>query len=486
MTKVRVRYAPSPTGHLHIGNARTALFNYLFARHNDGDFIIRIEDTDQKRNIEDGEKSQLENLAWLGMDWDESPENPGEYGPYRQSERKEIYQPLIDQLLASNRAYKCYCTEEELEAEREAQRARGEMPHYGGTCANLTPEEQAEKEAQGLESVVRFRVPRNTEYAFTDMVKGAISFESDNIGGDFVIQKRDGMPTYNFAVAVDDHLMKITHVLRGDDHIANTPKQLMIYEAFGWTPPTFGHMTLIVNSETGKKLSKRDESILQFIEQYRELGYLPDAMFNFIALLGWSPVGEDEIFEHQELIKMFDPKRLSKSPAAFDAKKLQWVNNHYIKAMDLDAFTDMCLPYLIADGRVAENPDEKTIEWVKKIVSLYQPQMSYAAEIVDLSTLFFNEHPVLNEAAKEVLAGETVPTVLHAFKAQLEQMEVVDAPTVKAAIKAVQKETGVKGKNLFMPIRVAVSGQMHGPELPETIELLGREKSLAHLNQVLN
>lgn len=486
MTKVRVRYAPSPTGHLHIGNARTALFNYLFARHNDGDFIIRIEDTDQKRNIEDGEKSQLENLAWLGMDWDESPENPGEYGPYRQSERKEIYQPLIDQLLASNRAYKCYCTEEELEAEREAQRARGEMPHYAGACANLTPEEQAEKEAQGLESVVRFRVPRNTEYAFTDMVKGAISFESDNIGGDFVIQKRDGMPTYNFAVAVDDHLMKITHVLRGDDHIANTPKQLMIYEAFGWTPPTFGHMTLIINSETGKKLSKRDESILQFIEQYRELGYLPDAMFNFIALLGWSPVGEDEIFEHQELIKMFDPKRLSKSPAAFDAKKLQWVNNHYIKAMDLDAFTDMCLPYLIADGRVAENPDEKTIEWVKKIVSLYQPQMSYAAEIVDLSTLFFNEHPVLNEAAKEVLAGETVPTVLHAFKAQLEQMEVVDAPTVKAAIKAVQKETGVKGKNLFMPIRVAVSGQMHGPELPETIELLGREKSLAHLNQVLN
>ncbi len=474
------------TGRLHIGNARTALFNYLFARHNDGDFIIRIEDTDQKRNIEDGEKSQLENLAWLGMDWDESPENPGEYGPYRQSERKEIYQPLIDQLLASNRAYKCYCTEEELEAEREAQRARGEMPHYAGTCANLTPEEQAEKEAQGLESVVRFRVPRNTEYAFTDMVKGAISFESDNIGGDFVIQKRDGMPTYNFAVAVDDHLMKITHVLRGDDHIANTPKQLMIYEAFGWTPPTFGHMTLIINSETGKKLSKRDESILQFIEQYRELGYLPDAMFNFIALLGWSPVGEDEIFEHQELIKMFDPKRLSKSPAAFDAKKLQWVNNHYIKAMDLDAFTDMCLPYLIADGRVAENPDEKTIEWVKKIVSLYQPQMSYAAEIVDLSTLFFNEHPVLNEAAKEVLAGETVPTVLHAFKAQLEQMEVVDAPTVKAAIKAVQKETGVKGKNLFMPIRVAVSGQMHGPELPETIELLGREKSLAHLNQVLN
>lgn len=485
MTKVRVRYAPSPTGHLHIGNARTALFNYLFARHNDGEFIIRIEDTDQKRNIEDGEKSQLENLAWLGMECDESPAHPGEYGPYRQSERKEIYQPLIDQLLSSNRAYKCYCTPEELEAEREAQQARGEMPHYAGTCANLTPSEQAAKEAAGLEPVIRFRVPRNTEYKFDDIVKGEITFESDNIGGDFVIQKRDGMPTYNFAVAVDDHLMKISHVLRGDDHIANTPKQLMIYEAFEWTPPVFGHMTLIINSETGKKLSKRDETILQFIEQYRELGYLPEAMFNFIALLGWSPVGEEEIFSQEDLIKLFDEQRLSKSPAAFDAKKLEWINNQYMKQMDLGELTDMCIPYLVADGRVEENPSPEKIEWLKQLVSLYQPQMSYAAEIVELSNLFFNEHPVLDDAAKEFLQGETVPTVLHAFKEQLEALDVFDVPSIKAAIKAVQKETGVKGKNLFMPIRIAVSGQMHGPELGETIELLGKEKALDHLNKVL-
>ncbi len=485
MTKVRVRYAPSPTGHLHIGNARTALFNYLYARHNDGEFIIRIEDTDQKRNIEGGEKSQLENLAWLGVDWDESPANPGAYGPYRQSERKEIYQPLIDQLLASNRAYKCYCTEEELEAEREAQRARGEIPRYSGKCANLSVEEQMEKEAAGIQPVIRFRVPRNTEYSFDDMVKGEIVFESDNVGGDFVIQKRDGMPTYNFAVAVDDHEMKITHVLRGDDHIANTPKQMMIYEAFGWDTPRFGHMTLIINSETGKKLSKRDESILQFIEQYRDLGYLPEAMFNFIALLGWSPVGEDELFSQEELVKMFDPDRLSKSPAAFDGKKLEWINNHYMKQLNLDVLTDMCLPYLVAAGRMEENPSAERLAWFKQVVSLYQPQMSYAAEIVEASSLFFNDHPELGEAAKEVLAGETVPTVLAAFKAQLEAMDVVDAPTVKAAIKAVQKETGVKGKNLFMPIRVAVSGQTHGPELPDTVTLLGKEKALAHLKQVL-
>ncbi|MGL9726811.1 glutamate--tRNA ligase [Enterococcus sp. DIV0756] len=485
MSKIRVRYAPSPTGHLHIGNARTALFNYLFARHNDGEFIIRIEDTDLKRNIEGGEKSQLENLAWLGIDWDESPENPGKYGPYRQSERREIYQPLIDQLLMSNLAYKCYCTSEELEAEREAQRARGEMPHYSGKCANLTPEEQAEKEAQGLEPVIRFRVPRNTSFTFDDMVKGEISFESDNVGGDFIIQKRDGMPTYNFAVAVDDHLMKITHVLRGDDHIANTPKQLMIYDAFGWPRPTFGHMTLIINSETGKKLSKRDESILQFIEQYRELGYLPEAMFNFIALLGWSPVGEDEIFPQDELIKIFDTERLSKSPAAFDQKKLEWVNNHYIKAMDLDKLTELCLPYLIKAGKVEENPTPERKDWVKRVVSLYQPQMSYAAEITEVSSLFFQDHLELDDAAKEVLAGEGVSTVLTAFKAQLEAMETVDAAGVLAAIKAVQKETGIKGKNLWMPIRVAVSGVTHGPELPETVEILGKEKALAHLDQVM-
>jgi nondiscriminating glutamyl-tRNA synthetase len=485
MTKMRVRYAPSPTGHLHIGNARTALFNYLFARHNGGEFIIRIEDTDLKRNIADGEKSQLENLAWLGMDWDESPAKPGKYGPYRQSERREIYQPLIDQLVERDLAYKCYCTSEELEAERERQRANGEMPHYAGTCAHLTKEQQAEKEAAGLEPVIRFRVPVKEEIVFDDIVKGEISFESDNVGGDFIIQKRDGMPTYNFAVTVDDHMMEITHVLRGDDHIANTPKQIMIYNAFGWETPRFGHMTLIINTETGKKLSKRDESILQFIEQYRDLGYVPEAMFNFITLLGWSPEGEDEIFDQAKLIELFDENRLSKSPASFDPKKLEWVNNQYIKKMDLDAFTEMCIPFLVKAGKFEENPTPERLNWVKKLVSLYQPQMSYAAEITDISNLFFEEHPVLDDAAKEVLAGETVPVVLKAFKEQLEAMEVVDVPSILAGIKAVQKATGVKGKNLWMPIRVAVSGLMHGPELPDTIALLGKEKALNHLNKVL-
>ncbi|WP_270311768.1 glutamate--tRNA ligase [Vagococcus fluvialis] len=484
--KVRVRYAPSPTGHLHIGNARTALFNYLYAKHHDGDFIIRIEDTDQKRNIEGGEESQLDNLSWLNIDWDESPEKPGKYGPYRQSERSDIYLPLIDQLLASNLAYKCYCTEEELEVEREAQKSRGEIPRYNGKCTNLSAQEQAQKEAEGITPVVRFRVPKNRSYSFNDLVKGNITFESDSVGGDFVILKRDGMPTYNFAVAVDDYMMKITHVLRGDDHIANTPKQLMVYEAFGWEAPIFGHMTLIINSETGKKLSKRDETILQFIEQYRDLGYLPEAMFNFIGLLGWSPVGEEEIFSQEEFIKMFDADRLGKSPAAFDNKKLEWISNQYMKQVERSEMAKLALPYLVEAKLVEENPSAEKLAWVEELVSLYQPQMSYAGEIVELSSLFFNDTLSLDDAAKEVLAGETVPEVLAAFAKNIAELEVFEAADIKACIKAVQKETGVKGKNLFMPIRVAVSGQMHGPELAETIMLLGKEKVLDHIKQATN
>lgn len=486
--KIRVRYAPSPTGDLHIGNARTALFNYLFARHHGGEFIIRIEDTDLKRNLAHGEQSQMDNLTWLGMDWDESPTNPGEYGPYRQSERLHIYQPLIDQLLAEDKAYKCYMTEEELEEEREAQKARGEMPHYGGQHAHLTKEQEAAFEAEGRVPVIRFRVPENVVYEFDDIVKGPITFESKNISGDWVIQKRDGMPTYNFAVTADDHLMKITHVLRGDDHIANTPKQMMIYDAFGWEVPRFGHMTLIVNSETNKKLSKRDGGILQFIEQYRNLGYLPEAMFNFITLLGWSPVGEDEIFSREQLIELFDENRLSTSPAAFDAKKLEWINNTYVKHAPLEKVVELALPHLQAAGRVSENPSAEEMDWVTKLVSLYHEQVSYGAEVVEASELFFRDELHIDDAAKEELASETAPIVIEAMREQLVNLDEAEftAENIKPLTKAVQKETGIKGRQLFMPIRIAVSGQMHGPELPSVIEVLGKEKAINHIDQVLN
>ncbi|KQL52100.1 glutamyl-tRNA synthetase [Heyndrickxia shackletonii] len=481
---IRVRYAPSPTGHLHIGNARTALFNYLFARSKGGSFIIRIEDTDTKRNIEGGEQSQLKYLKWLGMDWDESVDKEGEFGPYRQSERNHIYQEYYNQLLENGQAYKCYCTEEELEAEREEQLARGETPQYSGKCRHLTKEDQERLEKEGRKPSIRFLVPKGKIYTFHDMVKDEVSFESDGIG-DFVIVKKDGIPTYNFAVTVDDYLMKISHVLRGDDHISNTPKQLMIYEAFGWEPPIFGHMTLIVN-ESRKKLSKRDESIIQFIEQYEELGYLPEALFNFIALLGWSPQGEEEIYSREEFINIFDADRLSKSPALFDKQKLAWMNNQYMKKVDLDKAVELSLPHLIKAGRVPNNLTEEESNWVRNLVSLYQEQMSYGAEIVELSELFFKEDITYEEEAKAVLAEEQVPEVLRAFLAEINALEVFEAEYINKAIKAVQKATGHKGKKLFMPIRAAVSGQVHGPDLPKAIQLFGKQKIINRIESILD
>ncbi|AAU21740.1 glutamate--tRNA ligase [Bacillus sp. GM2] len=481
--EVRVRYAPSPTGHLHIGNARTALFNYLFARSQGGKFIIRIEDTDRKRNIEGGEQSQLNYLKWLGIDWDESVDVGGEYGPYRQSERNDIYKTYYEELLEKGLAYKCYCTEEELEKEREEQAARGEMPRYSGKCRNLTKEEQEKLEAEGRQPSIRFKVPQGEVIRFDDIVKGEISFETDGIG-DFVIVKKDGTPTYNFAVAVDDYLMKMTHVLRGEDHISNTPKQIMIYNALGWDIPAFGHMTLIVN-ESRKKLSKRDESIIQFIEQYEELGYLPEALFNFITLLGWSPVGEEELFTKEQFIEIFDVNRLSKSPAVFDTHKLKWVNNQYVKKLDLDQVIELTVPHLQKAGKVSEELSGSEQEWVRKLISLYQEQLSYGAEIVELTELFFKDDIQYNREARTVLEEEQVPEVLRVFAEKLEQLDSFTADEIKASIKAVQKETGHKGKKLFMPIRVATTGQTHGPELPQSIELLGKDTVLKRLHNII-
>ncbi len=482
-SSIRVRYAPSPTGHLHIGNARTALFNYLFARSQGGSFIIRIEDTDQKRNIAGGEESQLKYLKWLGMDWDESVDVPGAYGPYRQSERTHIYEEYYRDLIKRDMAYKCYCTEEELEQERAEQMERNETPAYSGKCRHLTEEDHARLEAEGRKPSIRFAVPKGKVYTFNDMVKGDVSFESDGIG-DFVIIKKDGIPTYNFAVAIDDHLMEISHVLRGDDHITNTPKQLMVYEAFGWDAPVFGHMTLIVN-ESRKKLSKRDESIIQFIEQYEELGYLPEALFNFIALLGWSPSGEEEIFSKEEFITIFDADRLSKSPALFDKQKLTWMNNQYMKKVDTERVLELALPHLQEAGLVPTEMSEEEHQWVKKLIALYQDQMSYGAEIVDLSNIFFKKEIVYNDEAKEILGEEQVPEVLKAFLEEVNSMpEFVDSE-IKAAIKRVQKATGHKGKKLFMPIRVAVTGQAHGPDLPKAIELFGRDRVISQLEKLL-
>ncbi|AIQ61177.1 glutamate--tRNA ligase [Paenibacillus borealis] len=477
--QVRVRYAPSPTGHLHIGNARTALFNYLFARNLGGKFIIRIEDTDLKRNIAEGEESQLKYLKWLGMDWDESVDVGGEYGPYRQTERLDLYRVYWQDLLDRGLAYRCYCTEEELEAEREEQTARGETPRYSGRHRNLTEEQRLAYEAEGRIASIRFLVPEDRTYTFNDIVKGSISFNTKEMG-DFVIVKKDGIPTYNFAVAVDDHLMAISHVLRGEDHISNTPRQLMIYEALGWEAPLFGHMTLIVGDDH-KKLSKRNESIIQFIEQYDQLGYLPEALFNFITLLGWSPEGEEEIYSKEQLISIFTADRLSKSPAVFDTNKLAHLNNHYIKHADPKRIAALAIPHLQKAGRLPEVLSDEQQIWAESLVALYQEQMNSASDIVGLSELFFRSHLELETEAAQVLAEAQVPEVLSAFLAKVEAAEDFSAANMAVLIKEVQKETGHKGKALFMPIRVALTGQMHGRDLNATIALLGRDRVIERL-----
>lgn len=467
---VRVRYAPSPTGHLHIGNARTALFNYLFARKHNGSFIVRIEDTDIERNVEGGVESQLKYLKWLGIDWDESIDKDGGYGPYSQLERLDLYKKYADILVEAGYAYKCYCTPEELAEEREEMKARGvDKIHYSRKCLG--------RKEENLPYVLRFRVPEDEEYTFNDMVKGEVTFKSEDIG-DWVMVKMNGIPTYNFACVVDDYLMKISHVLRGEDHITNTPKQMMVYRALGWEAPTFGHMTLIVN-ENNKKLSKRDFSILQYIEQYQELGYLPDALFNFISLLGWSPKGEEEILSHDDLVSMFDEDRLSKSPAKFDKEKLTYINNRYIKELSLEDTIELCMPHLVEEGLL----DGHSEDWVSSLVSVFKDRMSYGKEIIDLYDEFFEQGYELDAEMTEFLSQEGVNETLTVFRDLLNELESFDALSIKPLIKQTGKQAGSKGKMLFMPLRIATTASMHGPDLPQVLALLGKEIVIDRLNQ---
>lgn len=482
MKEIRVRYAPSPTGYLHIGNARTAIFNYLFAKHSGGKFVIRVENTDLARNIEGGEKSQLDNLKWLNVEWDESIDLGGDYGPYDQLTRvKEgVYSPFVNQLLEEDKAYKCFCTSKELEEEAEQQKAIGQIPKYSGKCSKLSQEEVAKKEANGEQYSVRFKVPKDIDIKWNDIVKGNILFNSQDVSGDFNIVKRDGIPTYNFAVVIDDNLMKISHVLRGEDHISNTPKQIMLYDALGLEVPEFGHMALIVNEE-GKKLSKRDGGIIQFIEQYKDLGYIPEAIFNFIALLGWSPVGEKEIFTMEQFIEAFDENRLSKSSATFDVNKLTWINNNYMKALEEDKYIDLTYPFLKDKYNI--ELDSRT----RQILMLYKNQISYGKEIEEVSSLFFEKFDVSSEAIDflNTIEVESLEVLLKTLKLKLEDKTFeLTKETFKELMKEIQTTSGLKGKNLYMPTRIYTTGLMHGPELLDTLALLGKDKILENIKSV--
>lgn len=479
--KVRVRYAPSPTGLLHIGGARSALYNYLFAKHLGGDFIVRIEDTDIERNVANGEASQLEGLEWLGIIADESPVKPNPlYAPYRQMEKLDIYQKYAQELLDKGYAYECYCTQEELEEEREAQLARGiAAPKYQRRCLHASKEQIEAWKKEGRKPTIRIKLQDHHEIKFNDLVRGEVSFNNDDIG-DWVIMKSNGIPTYNFAVVVDDHLMGMTHILRGEEHLSNTPKQIQIFEYLGWEVPTYGHMTLIVN-ESGKKLSKRDPSIIQFIQQYKEMGYLPEAIFNFILLLGWSPVGEKEIYSREEAIADFDPARLSKSPSMFDPNKLRWINNQYMKKLSDEEVFNLCYPFIEKEyGNVSK-------EKASKVIASFKEQLSYGQEIVELARPFFTkvDYSSLGEEELNVLKEESVNNTLKVFLEELTSLNEVNGDTVKSMLKQTQVRANVKGKMLYMPLRIALTGLMHGPDFTSLIQILGVEEIKERINEYL-
>ena len=439
--KVRVRYAPSPTGQLHIGNARSALFNYLFARHFGGDFIVRIEDTDVLRNVVGGEESQLSNLKWLGLDWNESPDLGGPYGPYRQLERLDIYKEYAEKLLEMGYAYKEY-------------------------------REDSKKYA------IRFKVPGDVELNFKDLVRGELKFHSKDVE-DWIMVKDNGIPTYNFAVVIDDHLMKITHVLRGEEHITNTPKQILVYRALGWKVPEFGHMTIIVN-EQKKKLSKRDKNVIQFIKEYQDMGYLPEAMFNFISLLGWSPQGNEEILSKEEIINQFDPSRLSKAPAMFDKNKLAYINSRYIKKLTVEELATRCRPYLEKAGISIPSED-----WLKLLVGILQDRMSYLGEIVLLHNAFFHDEFQIKEEAYQFLVENQSAKLLEVFRDHLFASDF-SPEAIEPLIKQTGLDTQTKGKPLFMGLRIATTGDMHGPSLPISLALLGKDRVINRLNQTIS
>ena len=411
MAKVKVRFAPSPTGTLHIGGARSALFNWLFARHHGGIMVLRIEDTDLDHSTREYEELILESLRWLGIDWDEGVGVGGPNGPYRQQERLHLYKPYTERLLASGHAYECFCSEEELEAERQNLIAQGKMPRYLGKCRDLSQAEKEAKRAAGIKPAIRFRVPPGKLLVVNDLVRGRVEFESDGIG-DFIIVKSDGLPTYNYAVVLDDADMEITHILRGEEHLSNTPRQLLIYEALGFKVPEFAHISLILG-EDRSKMSKRHGATS--VVQYREDGYLPEALVNFLALLGWSPEGEEEIFSAAEIARLFSLERVSKSPAVFNLDKLKWMNSYYLKKMTPAELTQLCLPHLQKAGLVETDLTADKLSWLEQVVAAVQEKMEYAAQAPELLQIFFGDAITIDEQdeeAKAALALDTSPDVL--------------------------------------------------------------------------
>ena len=467
--KVRTRFAPSPTGFMHLGNLRTAIFEYLLARKYDGDFILRIEDTDKSRQVDGAIEFIYKTLELCGFKIDEGPMNEKEYGPYIQSERKEIYKKYALDLVEKGKAYYCFCTEEELEEMRNKANMRKRPFLYDGRCSKLSKEKIQENLDKGIPYVIRQKMPKTGVTIVEDEIYGKIKIDN-SILDDQILLKSDGYPTYNFANVIDDHLMAITHVIRGKEYLDQTAKYNLLYDAFAWEKPKYIHVAMVLG-EDGTKLSKRNGDA-SFMDLY-DAGYLPEAIVNYLVLLGWSPEVNQEIFTMPELIANFNEKRISKSSSQYDLKKLQWFNHHYISKMEKDTYLNWVKKYLEYDV------SDKTEKWVNHLLLIYQNTLNYGQEINDLVANFFKEIEVDQEAQEFMESDAIIKDVIKAFKEEVLKIEDWCPENISKAINNVKENVGVKGKLLYMPIRIQASGLMHGPELADTLYLIGKEKILA-------
>lgn len=474
---VRTRFAPSPTGNLHIGNARTAIMNWIYARHCGGQFILRIEDTDEERSTKVSEEKILKDLKWLGLDWDEGPDKDGEFGPYRQSERKSIYDDSIQKLRNENKIYPCYCTPEELEERRKIALEKGESTIYDGRCRNLTAEQIKKYENEGRSSVLRFKVTGET-LSYIDLVKGELTISLSEIG-DFVLARPDGMPMYNFACVIDDGLMKISHVIRGDDHVINTYRQILLYQALGWTVPAFAHIPMILGPDR-TRLSKRHGATS--VAQYEEEGFLPETLINFLSLLAWSSESGEEILSLDQIVKEFNFKRVSKSAAVFDPQKLSWMNGIYIRNTTPEALVPIARRYL--ERANCPHIEDDTLLGIIRAV---HDKFERFSEFPEKTAIFFhNSIQFENVEAKAMILNEESQKVFQSFLQFTENITDWGGSVFLSIMKQIQKETGVKGKMLWMPVRIALTGQEHGPEIPRIVEVFGLDKCRQRIGESID
>jgi glutamyl-tRNA synthetase len=476
---MRVRFAPSPTGHLHVGNARTALFNWLLARHGNGTFILRIEDTDVERSTRESEAAIMDDLRWMGLGWDEGVEVGGALGPYRQTERLPIYADHARQLIDRGQAYRCFCSPEKLEADRQAMLKQGLPPKYAGTCRGLDPGEAAARVAGGEQAVIRLRVPAGREVTFRDIVRGTVTFHTEVIG-DPVLVRSDGIPAYNFAVVVDDALMQVTHVVRGEDHISNTPRQVLLYEAFGWEPPAFAHLSLVMGPDH-TPLSKRHGATS--VAEFRAKGYLPEALVNYLALIGWSPGDGEELLPLDELARRFELSSVAHSAGVFDESKLAWANRHYLKSIDPNRLVDLTLPFLRERSMAVGTVSNLAREWLLAVVPGMATSVDRVSQIPDRLQSVFSfdaDSAVIREdIRREFEAAEAREVVAVLAEDLATAPRLSDRDIFRAAVARVKEKTGRKGRALLHPIRVALTAAQEGPELDLLVPAIDRATELS-------